>query len=91
VIIIVEEICYVANLGDTRAILSLNYGSSIQPLSKDHKPNVDSEKQRIYENGGHIYQGVPNNLKDNNTPVMDHSRLPWRIFPGKLSVIIFFY
>jgi len=90
-VIIVEDICYVVNLGDSRAILSLNYGSSIHPLSKDHKPNLESEKQRISENGGYIYQGVPNNLKDYNSPATDESRLPWRIFPGKLSVIIIFY
>jgi protein phosphatase 2C family protein 2/3 len=87
VVIIVEDICYIANLGDSRAILSENYGTRIQSLSRDHKPNEEFEKQRIVSNGGHTYQGVHNNVIDLTIPAIDYSRLPCRIFPGKLSVI----
>jgi len=44
---------YVANVGDSRAIMSLKNGSKIIPLSKDHKP-ID-EKDRIEKAGGYIY------------------------------------
>lgn len=38
VVLIIDEMCYVVNVGDSRAILSGNSGSRIFPLSRDHKP-----------------------------------------------------
>ena len=37
--LIVDEVVYVANVGDSRAILSGQRGQKIYCLSKDHKPN----------------------------------------------------
>jgi serine/threonine protein phosphatase PrpC len=48
--------CYVANVGDSRAIMSVDGGEKILLLSKDHKPESDDEKARIESNGGRIYQ-----------------------------------
>lgn len=48
--------CYVANVGDSRAVLSQEKGAKIMPLSKDHKPEQEDEKARILEAGGQVYQ-----------------------------------
>lgn len=46
-VLIVGDMCYVANLGDSRAVLSVDGGKQALPLTKDHKPNEDSEVQRV--------------------------------------------
>ncbi len=56
VVLIVNDICYVANVGDSRAVMSANGGRSCLELSKDHKPNEEGEAYRIIHNGGKIYQ-----------------------------------
>ena len=48
--------CYVSNVGDSRAIMSGNSGKKLFPLSRDHKPLDDQEKERIISAGGKIYQ-----------------------------------
>ena len=37
--LIVGEMCYIANVGDSRAIMSGNNGKKLFPLSRDHKPS----------------------------------------------------
>ena len=48
--------CYVANVGDSRAVMSAERGNKVVALSRDHKPMDDEEKDRIYKYGGKIYQ-----------------------------------
>jgi protein phosphatase 2C family protein 2/3 len=52
VTIVIDDMCYVANVGDSRAILSGESGSRIFPLSRDHKPTDPHEQQRIIKAGG---------------------------------------
>jgi protein phosphatase 2C family protein 2/3 len=43
---------YIANVGDSRALLSAGGGKQIINLSKDHRPDTDEERKRIIEAGG---------------------------------------
>ena len=52
VILIVGNTCYIANVGDSRAIMSTDGGAKIFSLSRDHKPSDESESKRIMEAGG---------------------------------------
>lgn len=56
VVMLVENACYVANVGDSRALMSAAGGQKLFVLSRDHRPNEDTEKSRITEHGGKIYQ-----------------------------------
>lgn len=55
VVLIVGEIAYIANVGDSRAFMSIDNGTKIVPLSIDHKPELDTETERIEGNGGKVY------------------------------------
>jgi serine/threonine protein phosphatase PrpC len=48
--------CYVANVGDSRGIMSGSHGKKLFPLSVDHKPSDEKEMKRIKSNGGSVYQ-----------------------------------
>ena len=55
IVLIVSEIAYVANIGDSRAVMSIDGGKHIKALSADHKPEEPSERERIERNGGKVY------------------------------------
>ena len=55
VCLIVGDMCYVANVGDSRAVLSGQSGNRVFPLSRDHKPTDEHEQKRIVAAGGQIY------------------------------------
>lgn len=56
VLLIVDEISYVVNVGDSRAIMSAGGGKYLVGLSVDHKPGSPNEQTRIQQAGGKIYQ-----------------------------------
>ncbi len=56
VILIVDDMMYFANVGDSRAILSKNHGEHVIPVTVDHKPSDLDEQKRISLAGGRVYQ-----------------------------------
>ena len=56
VTLFVNDGCYIANVGDSRAILSSNEGSAVTALSSDHRPNDPSEYERVTGSGGTVYR-----------------------------------
>jgi protein phosphatase 2C family protein 2/3 len=44
IVLLVENNCYVANVGDSRAVMSAVGGQKLFVLSRDHRPNEDTER-----------------------------------------------
>eukprot|EP01017_Pseudomicrothorax_dubius_P044326 TRINITY_DN747_c0_g3_i3.p1 TRINITY_DN747_c0_g3~~TRINITY_DN747_c0_g3_i3.p1 ORF type:complete len:181 (-),score=21.35 TRINITY_DN747_c0_g3_i3:561-1103(-) len=77
ILLTVNDACYVANVGDSRALLSSEGGTRVIPLSVDHKPELKEEKERILRSGGE----VNSTRQDPNI---------FRVFPPGLSVLFGF-
>ncbi|KAL4467053.1 hypothetical protein ABPG74_010650 [Tetrahymena malaccensis] len=89
VILIVGDTCYVANVGDSRAVLSGESGQKVYTLSRDHKPTDELEQKRIIQGGGKIYQTHATQVKQGTGDQKAQTQLvvgPLRVFPGRLSV-----
>ena len=64
VLIATENKLYIGNCGDCRALLSLELGEKIKPLTVDHKPNNPSEYERIIKAGASVF--LEDNTLDKN-------------------------
>lgn len=85
VALVVEEFCYIANLGDSRIIASYYGGTRTRALSTDMKPSLDSEQMRISKAGGKLYQ-THFQAVDSQTKSAQIVYGPLRVLPGRLSV-----
>lgn len=84
---------YIANVGDSRAIMSADFGDKVYILTTDHKPTDENEIKRIVENGGKIYQTqttfnpIKKNYGGGKSQLAPQIMLgPPRVKPGRLSV-----
>lgn len=88
-LISIEDMCYVANVGDSRAIMSSDGGNKIYVLSRDHRPMDELEEKRIVDNGGKIYQTQTLAKIPGLGGLSIKSQFlvgPHRVLPGRLSV-----
>ena len=95
ILLIVDTKIYIANVGDSRCLVSCQNGKVQKDVTRDHKPEFPYEKQRIYSHGGSIYQNetifseeVKKERYVKNNDVQKNKILlgPFRVNPGKLSV-----
>ena len=100
ILLIIDNKIYVANVGDSRCIISMKNGLIRKDVTRDHKPNYPYEKERIVSNGGRIYQTQTplnqnldsNEINENNSQNNENNENnlillgPHRVFPGSLSV-----
>jgi protein phosphatase PTC2/3 len=56
ILLVVDGKAYIGNAGDSRAVMSANFGEKVQTLSNDHKPNYLPEKNRVEMGGGSVYK-----------------------------------
>ena len=87
ILLIVDNKIYVANVGDSRCLLSKENCKKYIEVTKDHKPNDPNETSRIKSNGGKIYQTETLIKKSSNIKLVGKKLIgPYRVFPGGLSV-----
>jgi len=89
-VLIVDNECYITNIGDSRAILSYNSGQNVEQLTRDHKPSREDEAVRILVNGGELYSRDNLNEVRKYNSMNDMKRFYnkniLRVYPSGLSI-----
>ena len=87
ILLLVDNTIYIANVGDSRCLLSMENGKKYIEVTKDHKPNSPEEMKRIKEHGGKVYQTQTVIRKARNEKLIGKKIIgPFRVSPGGLSV-----
>ena len=93
--LMVNDIFYVINLGDSRALYSRDGGKEFYQVTRDHKPNDPKEKARIEKAGGKVYyanktviNGVEVTLKEEQFG--PGFKFPYRLSPSGLAVSLIY-
>ena len=94
VMLIINDMLYAINLGDSRALMSTDSGENLYQITRDHKPNDDIEKRRIESSGAKVVYANTFNI-DGREVVLKESdygenfKFPYRVMPGGIAVSIF--
>jgi len=90
--LIIDEFIYVANLGDSKLMISYNNCEYHKILTTTHNLENENEKKRVEKNGGKIYNEKININKyiSNHNNIINNNNIfligPFRILPGNLTV-----
>ncbi|KAL2934029.1 putative protein phosphatase 2C 21 [Bienertia sinuspersici] len=85
VVMIRDNKLIVANAGDSRCVLSK--GGQAYDLSKDHKPELEVEKERILKAGGYIYGGRINGSLNLTRAIGDMEFKRNKVLPAEEQVV----
>ena len=96
VMIIINDVLFAINLGDSRALYSYDTGKYLYQITRDHKPNDEFEKQRIENAGGKVFYAnkITRNGREIELKEEDFGKgfsFPYRILPGKIAVSLFLF
>ena len=91
VMLIINNILYAINLGDSRALYSTDSGKNLLQITRDHKPNDYIEKTRIEKSGAKVYYANKINVNGKEIQLRESDygegfKFPYRISPGNISV-----
>ena len=91
ILLTVDNLLYVANVGDSRCLISCKNGKILKDVTRDHKPNYPYEKERILKYNGNIYQSetpIEIDIDDEEDKIFKDKVIlgPYRVNPGRLSV-----
>jgi hypothetical protein len=95
VMLIINDILYAINLGDSRALYSYNTGKYLYQITRDHKPNDEVERKRIENAGGKVFYANTINRNGIEIELKEEQfgkgfSFPYRIKPGKIAVSILY-
>ena len=93
-VLILDEWCFIINLGDSRGLCSFNSGNVFYQITRDHKPNDPIEKSRIEKAGGSIYKDTRVKINGKKVHIKEEDlkpglSFPFRVSPGNLAVSIY--
>ena len=89
--LIMNEFCFITNLGDSRALYSFDSGNKFFQVTRDHKPNDPIERERIEKAGGKVYKEEYVKIKGQIFKIDEKQlppgvSIPYRVIPGNISV-----
>jgi protein phosphatase PTC2/3 len=80
-VLVIGDKCFVANAGDSRALISMNEGKTVSWLIPQHRPGDTAEYSRLTMAGGKVYSNYILNDKGESVGLG-----PLMLAPGKLKV-----
>ena len=92
--LIINDILYAINLGDSRALYSRDGGKEYFQITRDHKPNDEKEKARIEKAGGKVYYANKTVVNGKEVILKEEQfgkgfTFPYRLDPSGLAVSFF--